>query len=249
VADHLTEEEQVEALKRWWNENWLHVVLPIVLVLAGYFGWNSWQNHQQAQAAAASNLYQNLTTEAQLPPGESFSPDQKTKIAELANQLIENHPGTLYADMANLLLARIHVQDKQFDQAVTRLQAVAEGGENESIRELAKARWARVLNAKGEGEQALNLLASTPDDAYKSLYEEIRGDIYLSSGEKKAAHTAYLAALESLPPSEFNRRSLIELKMNAVAQPTPEPLPESMDATTDESPATDEAQGAGEDQA
>ena len=36
MAQHLTEEEQIEALKRWWKENWLSIVLPIVVAVVGY---------------------------------------------------------------------------------------------------------------------------------------------------------------------------------------------------------------------
>ena len=42
MADHITEEEQIEALKRWWDENGKQVVLAIVLTVGGYFGWQAW---------------------------------------------------------------------------------------------------------------------------------------------------------------------------------------------------------------
>jgi len=38
VSDHITEEEQIEAFKRWWNENGRSVVVGIVLAVVGYFG-------------------------------------------------------------------------------------------------------------------------------------------------------------------------------------------------------------------
>ena len=42
MADHITEEEQIEALKRWWDENGKQVVLAIVLTVGGYFGWQAY---------------------------------------------------------------------------------------------------------------------------------------------------------------------------------------------------------------
>ena len=33
MADHITEEEQIEALKRWWDENGKQTILAIVLTL------------------------------------------------------------------------------------------------------------------------------------------------------------------------------------------------------------------------
>ena len=38
MAEDITEEEQIEALKRWWAENGMQTVLAVVLVIGGYFG-------------------------------------------------------------------------------------------------------------------------------------------------------------------------------------------------------------------
>ncbi|SMF58154.1 Putative negative regulator of RcsB-dependent stress response [Alteromonadaceae bacterium Bs31] len=217
MADHLTEEEQVEALKRWWNENWLHVVAPIFVVLIGYIGWNTWKDHQADQVSAASQLYQDLSQAAEVAPGASFTGDQKEAITDLAEKLVGEHGGTMYADMANLILARLQVEDNQLDAAAGLLQAVKDQGANESMRQLATARLARVLSTKGEADKALALVASTPSEPYRALYEEIRGDIYLKKGEQEAAHTAYSAALLSLPAEEYVRRNLIEMKLSTVA--------------------------------
>ena len=54
MADHITEEEQIEALKRWWDDNGKQTILAIVLTVGGYFGWQAWTQHVDEQAAAAS---------------------------------------------------------------------------------------------------------------------------------------------------------------------------------------------------
>ena len=219
MAEHLTEEEQVESLKRWWNENWLSIVLPIVLALGGYGGWNAWQNHQVGQAQAASDQYQALTRAAETQPGIAMSAEQQETVGGLAETLIADHDGTLYADMAKLMLARVLVESKELEAAQGYLQQVSSEGANASMQQLAKARLARVLSAKGETEKALSLVAQAQDESYQALFAEVRGDIYLSQGKAPAANTAYSAALELLPPSEFNRRSLIQLKLDSVALP------------------------------
>ena len=43
MESYRTEEEQVEALRRWWNENGRSTLFVIVVVLAGTFGWQGWQ--------------------------------------------------------------------------------------------------------------------------------------------------------------------------------------------------------------
>lgn len=222
MADHLTEEEQVEAIKRWWNENWVSIVLPVILALGGYLGWNLWKDHVAEQAQAASDMYQQLTQAAQTAPGTSLSAEQKAKIGESAEVLISSHGDSLYADLANLLLARIHVEDGQLDAAQTRLEQVAADGANDSMQHIGKARLARVLAAKGDYAKALEMVAQTAHEPFKALFAEVRGDVYVAEGKLAEAGTAYQSALETLQPSEFNRRSLLQLKLDAVAVPAPQ---------------------------
>ncbi len=219
MAEHLSEEEQIEALKRWWDENKFHVVVPIFAILVGYLGWNYYQDEQQAQANAASQLYQDMSTAAQASPGTSLTDEQKEAVTDLAEKLADEHGGTLYADMATLLLARFQVEANELDAAAALLKEVKDQGTNESMRLLAQARLARVLSAQGEMGKALALVATSPSDQYQGLYDEVRGDIYLKKGEQQAAHTAYTAALSSLPPSEYMRRNLIQMKLSSVTQP------------------------------
>jgi predicted negative regulator of RcsB-dependent stress response len=60
VESYRTEEEQLEALKRWWQENGRGIVLGVVLALGLGFGWQAWQTNQQTAAENASILYQQL---------------------------------------------------------------------------------------------------------------------------------------------------------------------------------------------
>ena len=55
MADHLSEEEQIEAVKRWWAANGMQTILAAVLVVGGYFGWQYWEQEQQLQTDQASN--------------------------------------------------------------------------------------------------------------------------------------------------------------------------------------------------
>ena len=52
------EEEQVERIKAWWQENGTAAVITVVLAVAALIGWRQWQGHQGEQAAEASTEYQ-----------------------------------------------------------------------------------------------------------------------------------------------------------------------------------------------
>ena len=50
MADHLTEEEQIEALKAWWAENGVKTLVSIVLIVGGYFSYQSLGSKQTASS-------------------------------------------------------------------------------------------------------------------------------------------------------------------------------------------------------
>jgi predicted negative regulator of RcsB-dependent stress response len=91
-----TEEEQVEALKKWWSENGKSLIVTLVVVLTGYFGWNGYQENQRAQGEAASSIYQQLVNKATKPLAEQTEAD-KTELETVAAQLKAEFPNSLYA--------------------------------------------------------------------------------------------------------------------------------------------------------
>ena len=221
MADHLSEEEQVEALKRWWNDNWLSVVLPLVIALGGYVGWNAWQAHKESQAGAASIQYQSLLDMVEVDFGQELDTNKRLNAKDLANDIIASYPGGLYADLSSLMLAKFAVEDKELDKAASLLQGVVDQGANASIIELAKTRLARVLSAQGKHDQALSLVASAAEPAYKALMAEIRGDIYFAQGQLSLSRTAYQEALDGLDIQQFMRQRMIRMKLDSTAAGEP----------------------------
>ena len=60
MALHAAEEESIEALKKWWQENGKGLIYTAVAVLAGVTGWLVWDNSTAKQAEAASDLYEEI---------------------------------------------------------------------------------------------------------------------------------------------------------------------------------------------
>ncbi|WP_290539094.1 tetratricopeptide repeat protein [Alcanivorax sp.] len=90
------EEEQVERIKAWWQENGTAAVITVVLAVAALIGWRQWQGHQGEQAAEASAEYQ-VMVEAL-----SANPMDAAVVNDKADLLIEEHSGSAYADYARL---------------------------------------------------------------------------------------------------------------------------------------------------
>ena len=64
MAEMKTEEEQVEALKRWWQENGKSLILTIAVSVGGVLSWNAYQDHQTNESELASVYFQQLMTSA-----------------------------------------------------------------------------------------------------------------------------------------------------------------------------------------
>lgn len=219
MAEHLSEEEQLESLKRWWKENGLSTVIVVVLAVGGYFGWDLWKGHRQAQAEAASTLYQSMMDVASIAPGESLSESKREQVVALAEQLKNDYSGTQYARYAAMLLARLAVEKDDLDTATQQLQW-AEKGADEGLSLIIKLRLARLEAARGNLDQAIDMLQGVEARTMASAYAEAIGDFQVLKGDKQAAYAAYQDALQKLVLNDNQTRAIIELKLNHVASAT-----------------------------
>ena len=55
-----TEEEQVEALRKWWDENGRSTIAAIIIAVSGAFAWQTYQGVQSRDQQSASDAYQRL---------------------------------------------------------------------------------------------------------------------------------------------------------------------------------------------
>jgi len=231
VAEHLSEEEQLESLKRWWKENGLSTVIVVVLAVGGYFGWELWQDHSQARAEAAAVVYQDMMEVAAVQPGETLTATQRDKAVALAEQLKEEFSGSQYARYAAMLLARFAVFDEDFDTAFSELRW-AEDGADEGLSLVINLRLARLEAARGNLDQAIAMLQGVEARTLASAYAEAIGDFQLMKGNNEAAYKAYREALQKLVLNDNQSRTIIELKLNHVA-------PSDATGVTDEKPEED----------
>tara|TARA_R110000822_G_scaffold159476_20_gene299433 strand:- start:6773 stop:7471 length:699 start_codon:yes stop_codon:yes gene_type:complete len=214
VAEHLSDEEQLESFKRWWKENGIFTIVAVVLVAGGYFGWEFWIDHRQEQAESASVLYQNMMVSADVEYGDQLSSEQQTSISQLANKLRAEHTGSQYARYGALLLAKLAVEKNDLDTAAEQLQWAADGAE-EGLALIAQLRLARVEAARGNLDLAISML-NVEAKTLASAYAETQGDLYLIKGDKKAAYESYQLALQTVSSADSRSRSILELKLNQV---------------------------------
>ncbi len=221
MNDHLTEEEQLEAFKRWLKENGLWIVTAVVIAVGGYFGWNTYQDQKQATAEAGSALYTELLETLAVEEGSAVSDDDRARAAELVEQLKAEHAGSAYGANAALIRARWAVDQDDLDTAESELRWVLEQDAPAAITQLARLRLARVQSALGQLDEALATLdAATPADSIAAEYAEARGDILSKQGDNEGAAQAYQSALDSLDAQQQNRVMLLQMKLDNVQPAT-----------------------------
>jgi predicted negative regulator of RcsB-dependent stress response len=199
---HASEKEQVEALKKWWKDNGSSVVTGVLLGLSVLLGGKAWQSYQQRQVLNASNTYAQMLAFAGSPGGEQAMNEQ---VQTLANRLISDHSGSIYATLAAMLLARHAVEQGELPAAQAQLQWALEHAGSAELAHTARIRLVRVLIDQGLFDEADKQLAAVADaGAYASQYSELRGDLALARGQQAAAAEAYRQALDELPPGAPN---------------------------------------------
>jgi predicted negative regulator of RcsB-dependent stress response len=204
---HLTDDEKLAEVKKWWGENGGSIITGVVLGLAVLFGGKAWFAYQERNAETASNIYTTLMT--------ALEGGDEQVVNERAAMLISDYSSTPYAALAALALARINIEADELEAAQSRLQWVMDNSDSDTMRDTARLRMARVLVAMGSLDAATSLLdQATTGTPFDPLYTEVRGDIDVARGDRAAANKAYQAALDATA-SDSPGRHLLQLKYDS----------------------------------
>jgi predicted negative regulator of RcsB-dependent stress response len=209
----LQEQEQLDALKAFWNKYGNLVTWTLVLLLGAFAAWNAWQYWQREQGFKAGGMYEELERAAQA--GDA---DKATRVlADLKAQ----YGSTAYAQQGALLAAKTQLDKGQLDAAKATLGWVADSGADDEVRAVARLRLAAVLAEAKQFDEALKALDAATAPGFEALVADRRGDVLSLQGKKPEAVTAYQAAYKAMD-SKSDYRRLIDAKLTALGAP-PEP--------------------------
>jgi len=183
-----SDEEQIERLRDWWDENGRAVIAAAVLGVVAIAGWFGWQGWQENRVAAASQAFTMLEQRA--------ASDDNGEVVELARVVATTYDGTSYEPLAWLIGAGVAVEQNDLETAGAYLERVPECTDRPQRVATAELRLARVLWAQGQLDAALAELEGAPA-GFEGLYAELRGDILLDQdmpGQGRAAYEEAVAA-------------------------------------------------------
>jgi len=203
-----SDEEQLELIKKWWEENGTSLVTAIVLALGVTFGYRAWEDNVRETAEAASAKYENLVQAASVAADENMRATAETLGAELKQE----HADSTYSVFAAMHLAKIAVEEGDLDKAQAELEWARNQKPDMNVDTLVRMRLARVMVAKDDPTAALAQIQNyDPAPGQVSAWEEVRGDIFVALGDKANARASYQRALENLVDDQS--RPILELKL------------------------------------
>jgi predicted negative regulator of RcsB-dependent stress response len=207
MAYDLEEQEQIAAIKGWWNDYGKLVMLVVIGALVAIAAFQGWRYYRAQQAEKASLLYAQLT--------EAERGNDAKRVRDIAAQIIDRYGSSQYAGMAALAAAKAGVSTGEMEDAKKRLQWAADNAKEEEMRDIARLRLAGVLLDEKKYDEALKLLSAKTGEAFVVFYADLRGDVLSAQGKAAEARAAYQQALDK-SDANSNYRRLVELKMDAL---------------------------------
>ena len=208
MSTYQTEEEQVEAIKRWWKENGTSVIAGLVIGLGGVFGWQAWGNYQDRIGGEASIAFTQLISAVQRGDNESAE--------KQAQQLRDNFEGSSYALFAGLSEARLKMEAGDSAAAKAKLEWVIKESKVPALTEMAQLNLARILLDEGDLAGA-EQQARVKSGGFAGEFAQLRGDIAQAKGDLETAEAAYTEAMSG----KVSDRALLQMKLDDLAAVKP----------------------------
>jgi predicted negative regulator of RcsB-dependent stress response len=203
----LQEQEQLDALKAFWNKYGNLVTWVLVLALGAFAGWNAWQYWQREQGLKAGAMYEELDRAALANDAD--------KVGRIFTDMKTQFAAATYTHQAGLLAAKVQFDQGKADAAKASLAWVADQAKLEELRTAAQLRLAALQAEAKQFDEALKTLAAAKAVGFEALVADRRGDVLTLQGKAEEAKAAYQAAYKAMAETVDYRR-LIEAKLTAL---------------------------------
>jgi len=202
VEVYTTENEQVDAVRRFFAENGKALAIGVVLGIAALGGWRYWQSHESSAMADSSVAFQQANQAVT---------DKKAQGVENLEKFAQSNKNN-YGVFASLQLADHFVEAKDFANAEKQLVAAQSQAKEENLLSLVSLRLARVQSQQKKFDDALKTLDGVKGEGWIALQQDVRGDVLLAKGDAKGAREAFSKGLDSKPSQTL--QNVLRMKLN-----------------------------------
>lgn len=196
------ENEQVDALRRFFANNGKALAVGVVLGIGALAGWRYWSSHQDSSSREVSAHYQQLT---------SALDGNKPQTLEAVAKFASDNSNT-YGALASLDLAKQYVDKNELAKAATQLQSGIKHTQNANLQAVMNLRLARIQLQQKQADEALKTLDSIKGEGWTAIVADIRGEALLSKGDKQGARDAWSKGIDSEASPAL--KEMMQMKMN-----------------------------------
>lgn len=196
------ENEQVDALRRFFANNGKALAIGVVLGIGALVGWRYWSTHQDTSARQVSANYQQVT---------SALDASKPQTLEAAAKFASENSNT-YGALASLDLAKQYVDKNELAKAATQLQSGIKNTQDANLQAVMNLRLARIQLQQKQADDALKTLDSVKGEGWTAIVADIRGEALLSKGDRQGARAAWSKGIDSEASPAL--KEMMQMKMN-----------------------------------
>ncbi len=237
MEGYTTETEQLQALKKWWDDNakWIIGGLLIAALVVG--GWKFWGYWQGKRAAEAAGLYAAVI--------QAEGKGNTAAVDSAAKKVLRAYPDTAYGALAGLALAKSQFAQQHLSDAISSLQGVIKHSPDAGLAIIARIRIARIQLQRGNPKEALDVLKGYEKGAFAATVQSLRGDAFLQLDQTEAARTAFRQGLKA-SKADSGLHQLLSLRLASLPEkvaPAVSPAPAATASKSSSSASSTEAGG------
>jgi predicted negative regulator of RcsB-dependent stress response len=147
VSTH--DDEQIENLKRFWQDYGTPILVGASIALAVFAGWRYWQQSELEQTASiAANAYQASQDAYQKLVANPEDKAANTDLQREAQKLMQDYTKTPYAANAALLLAKRAIDLKDFKRSRKTITFCVNSKNDDGLKSIATLRLAQYWPKK-----------------------------------------------------------------------------------------------------
>ena len=220
-----------DRVRKLWRQSAPFVIgaaVAVVLLVAGYEGWNWWTN---SNAARSSDQFY---AAAAIADGTDFDAATKALDAVIAEG------SGIYPLLAQFRQASLLAQQGKLDEAIAQYDALSTSVQTPQLREMALIMGANLLVDKGDVaavEQRVQGSIS-PDSTLRNAAREVLGLAQYKAGQLDAAMTTFQAVLAD-PLASRDLQSLVQIYVQQLLAEGAAPVVAETPADTPAAPSAE----------
>ena len=206
MDEFLSEKEQIQYIREWWQENRSYILTALIIVIGGVTGNNAWKSSVTEKQLSASSLYESLVVE--------ISENNLEAGEMIADQISEDYSDTVYYEKAKLAMAYFYMSQSRDEDAANSLRNILSKSSDSELSLIAEMRLAKIMLYQKKYQEVIDMLKGNIGHAFETKYSELLGDAYFGLEEFDKAEFAYMAALQNTNQAQIVDASLIQMKIN-----------------------------------